>query len=70
MRRGIGGECLVRANGDSLFERSSVCLCVRGAEGCVVDVSDVDGVLSALAGVDDVERGLVWESMMGFPNSR
>ena len=43
---------------------------VRDAEGRVVDVPDVDGVLSALTEVDDDERELMWESMMGSPNSK
>lgn len=67
---GIGGECLARANGDNPFERSNVRLRVRDAEGRVVDVPDVDGVLSALTEVDDDERELMWESMMGSPNSK
>ena len=67
---GIGGECLARANGDNPFERSNVRLRVRDAEGRVVDVPDVDGVLSALAEVDDDERELMWESMMGSTDSK
>lgn len=67
---GIGGECLARANGDNPFERSNVRVRVRDAEGRVVGVPDVDGVLSALTEVDDDERELMWESMMGSPNSK
>ena len=66
---GIGSACLGRANGDNPYSRSNVRLRVRGARGRVVDVPDVDGVLSALTEVDDVERELMWESMMGSPNS-
>ena len=66
---GIGGECLARANGDNPFERSNVRLRVRDAEGRVVDVPDVDGVLRDLVEVDDDERELMWESMMGSPDS-
>lgn len=67
---GIGGGCLARANGDNPFERSNVRLRVRDAEGRVVDVPDVDGVLSALTEVDDDERELMWESMMGSTDSK
>ena len=67
---GIGGECLARANGDNPFERSNVRLRVRGVEGRVVDVPDVDGVLSALTEVDGDGRELMWGSMMGFPNGK
>ena len=35
----------------------------------VRDVPDVDGVLCELAEVDDDERELMWECMMGSPNS-
>ena len=66
---GIGGACLERANGDNPFERSNVRLRVRDAEGRVVDVPDVDGVLCCLVEVDDDERELMWESMMGSPDS-
>lgn len=66
---GIGGECLVRANGDNPFECSNVRLRVRDAEGRVVDVPDVDGVLSVLTEVDDDGRELVWGSMMGSTDS-
>ena len=66
---GIGGECLARANGDNPYSRSNVRLRVRDAQGRVVDVPDVDGVLSALTEVDDDERELMWESMMGSPDS-
>lgn len=65
---GIGGECLARANGDNPFARSNVRLRVRDAEGRVVDVPDVDGVLRDLVEVDDDERELMWESMMGSPD--
>ena len=65
---GIGGACLERANGDNLFERSNVRLRVRDAEGRVVDVPDVDGVLRDLVEVDDDEREMMWESMMGSPD--
>lgn len=67
---GIGGECLARANGDNPFERSNVRLRVRDAQGRVVDVPDVDGVLSVLTEVDDDERELMWESMMGSTDSK
>lgn len=67
---GIGGECLACANGDNPFGRSNVRLRVRDAEGRVVGVPDVDGVLSVLTEVDDDERELMWESMMGSPNSK
>jgi len=43
---------------------------VRDAEGRVVDVPDVDGVLRELVEVDDDERELMWESMMGSPDSK
>ena len=66
---GIGGVCLVCAYGDNPFERSNVCLRVCDAEGRVVDVPDVDGVLSVLIGVVDDECGLVWGSMMGSADS-
>ena len=66
---GIGGECLARANGDNPFERSNVRLRVRDADGRVVDVPDVDGVLRDLVEVDDDEREMMWESMMGSPDS-
>ena len=66
---GIGGECLARANGDNPFARSNVVLRVRDAQGRVVDVPDVDGVLRTLTEVDDDERELMWESMMGSPDS-
>lgn len=62
---GIGGACLEWANGDNPFERSNVRLRVRDVEGRVVDVPDVDGVLRELVEVDDDERELMWESMMG-----
>lgn len=65
---GIGSTCLERANGDNPFERSNVRLRVRDAEGRVVDVPDVDGVLRDLVEVDDDERELMWESMMGSPD--
>lgn len=41
---------------------------VRDADGRVVDVPDVDGVLRELVEVDDDERELMWESMMGSPD--
>ena len=66
---GIGGACLERANGDNPFERSNVRLRVRDVQGNVVDVPDVDGVLRELVEVDDDERELMWESMMGSPDS-
>lgn len=66
---GVGGECLARANGDNPFERSNVRLRVRDADGRVVDVPDVDGVLRDLVEVDDDEREMMWESMMGSPDS-
>ena len=66
---GVGSECLARANGDNPFERSNVRLRVRDAEGRVVDVPDVDGVLRDLVEVDDDEREMMWESMMGSPDS-
>ena len=66
---GIGSACLERANGDNPYSRSNVRLRVRDAQGRVVDVPDVDGVLSALTEVDDDERKLMWESMMGSPDS-
>lgn len=56
---GIGGECLARANGDNPFARSNVRLRVRDADGRVVDVPDVDGVLRELVEVDDDERELM-----------
>ena len=65
---GIGGECLARANGDNPYSRSNVCLRVRDAQGRVVDVPDVDGVLRELVEVDDDEREMMWESMMGSPD--
>ena len=61
---------MARANGDTPFERSTVRLRVRDAEGRVVDVPDVDGVLSALTEVDDDERELMWESMMSSTDSK
>lgn len=67
---GIGSACLERANGDNPFERSNVRLRVRDAQGRVVDVPDVDGVLSALTEVDDDEREMMWESMMGSTDSK
>ena len=67
---GVGGECLARANGDNPFERSNVRLRVRDADGRVVDVPDVDGVLRELVEVDDDERELMWEQMMGSPDSK
>lgn len=67
---GIGGACLERANGDNPFERSNVRLRVRDAQGLVVDVPDVDGVLRGLVEVDDDEREMMWESMMGSPDSK
>ena len=66
---GVGSECLARANGDNPFERSNVRLRVRDAQGRVVDVPDVDGVLRELVEVDNDERELMWESMMGSPDS-
>lgn len=66
---GVGSECLARANGDNPFERSNVRLRVRDAEGRVVDVPDVDGVLRDLVEVDNDEREMMWESMMGSPDS-
>ena len=66
---GIGSACLERANGDNPYSRSNVRLRVRDAEGRVVDVPDVDGVLRDLVEVDDNERELMWESMMGSPDS-
>lgn len=66
---GIGSACLERANGDNPFERSNVRLRVRDADGRVVDVPDVDGVLRDLVEVDDDERELMWESMMGSTDS-
>ena len=65
---GIGSACLERANGDNPFERSNVRLRVRDAEGRVVDVPDVDGVLRDLVEVDYDEREMMWESMMGSTN--
>ena len=65
---GIGSACLERANGDNPFERSNVRLRVRDADGRVVDVPDVDGVLRELVEVDDDEREMMWESMMGSPD--
>ena len=67
---GIGSACLERANGDNPFERSNVRLRVRDADGRVVDVPDVDGVLRDLVEVDDDERELMWESMMGSADSK
>lgn len=66
---GIGSACLERANGDNPYSRSNVRLRVRDAQGRVVDVPDVDGVLCELTEVDDDERELMWESMMGSPDS-
>ena len=66
---GIGGECLARANGDNPYSRSNVRLRVRDAQGRVVDVPDVDGVLRELVEVDDDEREMMWEHMMGSPDS-
>lgn len=65
---GIGGACLERANGDNPYSRSNVRLRVRDADGRVVDVPDVDGVLRTLTEVDDDEREMMWESMMGSPD--
>lgn len=65
---GVGSECLARANGENPHSRSNVRLRVRDAEGRVVDVPDVDGVLRELVEVDDDERELMWESMMGSPD--
>ena len=65
---GIGGACLERANGDNPYSRSNVRLRVRDAQGNVVDVPDVDGVLRDLVEVDDDEREMMWESMMGSTN--
>ena len=65
---GVGGECLARANGDNPFERSNVRLRVRDADGRVVDVPDVDGVLRNLVEVDDDEREMMWEQMMDSPD--
>lgn len=65
---GIGSTCLERANGDNPYSRSNVRLRVRDAQGRVVDVPDVDGVLRELVEVDDDERELMWESMMGSPD--
>lgn len=65
---GVGSECLARANGDNPFARSNVRLRVRDAQGRVVDVPDVDGVLRELVEVDDDERELMWEHMMGSPD--
>lgn len=65
---GIGSACLERANGDNPFERSNVRLRVRDADGRVVDVPDVDGVLRELVEVDDDEREMMWESLMGSPD--
>jgi hypothetical protein len=65
---GISGECLARANGDNPFERSNVRLRVRDAQGRVVDVPDVDGVLRELVEVDNDEREMMWEQMMGSPD--
>lgn len=67
---GIGGECLARANGDNPFARSNVVLRVRDADGRVVDVPDVNGVLRGLTEVDYDERELMWESMMGSQGSK
>lgn len=67
---GVARACLGRANGDNPHSRSNVRLRVRGARGCVVDVPDVDGVLSALTEVDDDERELMWGSMMGSPDGK
>ena len=67
---GVGGECLARANGDNPFERSNVRLRVRDADGRVVDVPDVDGVLCDLVEVDNDEHELMWEQMMGSPDSK
>ena len=66
---GIGSACLERANGDNPYSRSNVRLRVRDADGRVVDVPDVDGVLRDLVEVDD-EREMMWESMMGSPDSK
>jgi len=65
---GIGGACLERANGDNPYSRSNVRLRVRDAQGKVVDVPDGDGVLCDLVEVDDDEREMMWESMMGSTN--
>lgn len=65
---GIGSACLERANGET-FEHSHVRLRVRDAEGRVVDVPDVDGVLRGLVEVDDDEREMMWERMMGSPDN-
>lgn len=62
---GIGSACLECANGDNPYSRSNVRLRVRGAQGRVVDVPDVDGVLRELVEVDNDEREMMWESMMG-----
>ena len=67
---GIGSACLERANGDNPYSRSNVRLRVRDADGRVVDVPDVDGVLRDLVEVDDDEREMMWESMMGSPDSK
>ena len=61
---------VVRAHGYACPDCVARRLRVRDAEGRVVDVPDVDGVLSALTEVDDDERELMWESMMGSPNSK
>lgn len=66
---GIGSACLERANGDNPYSRSNVRLRVRDADGRVVDVPDVDGVLRTLTEVDNDERELMWASMMGSPDS-
>ena len=65
---GIGSACLERANGDNPYSRSNVRLRVRDADGRVVNVPDVDGVLRELVEVDDDEREMMWESMMGSPD--
>ena len=67
---GIGSACLERANGDNPYSRSNVRLRVRDADGRVVDVPDVDGVLRELVEVDDDEREMMWEQMMGSPDSK
>lgn len=67
MSRGAWWACVVAC---CLARRLFWCTMRVFGEGRVVDVPDVDGVLSALTEVDDDERELMWESMMGSPNSK
>lgn len=66
---GIGSACFERAHDGSLG-RTHVALRVRDAEGRVVNVPDVDGVLRDLVEVDDDEREMMWERMMGSQGSK